>query len=186
MKKVVAGVLLAAAVATAGCGNIFKRQTNKTNPAPCPNIIVLDDAARAIEFDGDKTLENVAYTAEITNVSLACRYFADTPITAEVDIDLAFGRGPKADAREHDYTYFVAVTRRDSQVIAKQEFTIPVKFKGDRDTARVREKIGKIVIPRADEKTSGTNFEVIVGMSLTADQAIFNRSGKSLKFPDLK
>ncbi|MEL7488715.1 MAG: hypothetical protein AAGJ87_16055, partial [Pseudomonadota bacterium] len=44
----------------------------------------------------DQTLENVAYTAEVTNVTLNCRYFADRPIDASVEIDFAFGRGPKA------------------------------------------------------------------------------------------
>ncbi|MFQ5563975.1 MAG: hypothetical protein ACE5FO_10455 [Parvularculaceae bacterium] len=185
MRKVVAGVFIAAALTTAGCSG-FSREAKKRNPAPCPNILVLSDAARAVEFDGEQTLEDVAYTAEITDVTLACRYFADKPIAAEVSVDLAFGRGPRAGSREHEYKYFVAVTRRDSEVIVKEEYTIPVKFDRDRDTARVREKIDKIIIPRASEKTSGTNFEIIVGLSLTADQVIFNRSGKSLKFPGLQ
>lgn len=184
MRKVLAGALIISACALAGCGS--SREARKSNPAPCPNIIVLSDAARAIEFDGEQTLENVAYSAEITNVSLACRYFTDKPINAEIRVDLAFGRGPKGEARQHEFTYFVAVTRRDSEVIAKEEFSIPVKFDAKSDTARVQEKIDKIVIPRANAKTSGTNFEVIVGLSLTREQAVFNRSGQSLKFPDMK
>ena len=46
--------------------------------------------------------------------------------------------------------------------------------------------IDEIVIPRANDNVSGVNFEIIIGFSVTPEQAIFNRSGKSLKFPNLK
>ncbi|HXI88100.1 MAG TPA: hypothetical protein VNH64_11610, partial [Parvularculaceae bacterium] len=48
---------------------------DKNNPAPCPNVIALADAARIIQFDGDESLENIAYTGEILGVHLECRYY---------------------------------------------------------------------------------------------------------------
>ena len=168
----------------AGCATENTKAARERNPAPCPNIITLAEAARAIDFDGDEALENVAWTAEVENVSLACRYFADEPIDASVEIDFAFGRGPKSDATERTYTYFVAVTRTNREVIAKESFTIDVNFKNDA-IKRVKEKINKITIPRATEAVAGGNFEVVVGLAVTPGQAIYNRSGKSLKFPDL-
>jgi hypothetical protein len=70
-------------------------------------------------------------------------------------------------------------------VIEKKEFIVPIDFGGDDAVKRVRQEIESIVIPRKGEETSGTNFEVVVGLVLTPQQAIYNRSGKSLKFPDL-
>lgn len=187
MNKALAFALFAAAaISSAGCASDARKAAREKNPAPCPNVVVLADAARLIEFDGDKTLENVAYTGEILDVSLSCRYYADKPIEASVKLAMAFGRGPKGKSAKRDYTYFVAVTRKDLEVIEKAEFTTPVEFDDDKNVRTAEEKIEKIVIPRASEQTSGTNFEVVVGFSLTPEQVIFNRSGASLKFPNLQ
>lgn len=155
------------------------------NPAPCPNILVLNDASRFVDFNGDASLENVAFSGEITDVSLSCRYFEDRPITGALDLTIALGRGPAAEATTKDVTYFVAVTRRNREVIAREEFTVRADFRGDKSVLRLKEKIDRFVIPRASDKTSGVNFEVIVGFALDREQAIYNRSGKSLKFPNL-
>lgn len=185
MNKLLAGALIAAAVASSGCSS-FKKEAKEVNPAPCPNVLVLNDAARLLEFDGSEELENIAYTAEITGVNIACRYFDDEPIDADLTIDMAFGRGPKGAAGKKYFKYFVAVTRKDLEVITKKEFNVVADFDDDQSLAFAEEEIDKIVIERLNEDTSGVNFEIIVGLSLTAEQANFNRSGKSLKFPDLK
>ena len=182
MNKALAAALFAALFAVSGCGANSAREAN---PAPCPNVVVLNEAARIVDFAGEERIEDVAFTGEIAKVDLQCRYFGSKPINASVKIDFAFGKGPKATDDKRTYTYFVAVTRKDLEVIEKAEFQIPVKFGSD-DVVRLRDKIDEIVIPRAGEKTSGTNFEVIVGFSVTPKQAIFNRSGKSLKYPELK
>lgn len=187
MNKALVFALFAAATVVSGCETSDRAKAKReANPAPCPNVLVLKDASRVVEFANDiETLENVAYTAEVTNVSLACRYFAADPIDISLEVDLAFGRGPKADSAEKNFTYFVAVTRRNSEVIEKAEYVIPVKF-GSKDSVKlVEEKINQITIPRKGEETSGLNFEVVVGLALTPQQARFNRSGKSLKFPEL-
>lgn len=184
MNKPLAGALIAAVLAAAGC--VGNKEAREKNPAPCPNILVLNDASRVIEFDGEETLENVAYTGEITNVAIGCRYVGDKPIDTAISIDMAFGRGPKGESDKKTFTYFVAVTRKDLEVISKKEFTVPVDFDGDLSIETTEEEIEKILIPRAGENTSGTNFEIIVGFALTRDQVLFNRSGKSLKFPQLQ
>lgn len=188
MKKLLATALIAAAAASlSGCAGAEKRRAaREANPAPCPNILVLNEASRFIEFDGEESAQNIAYSGEMVDVNSTCRYFADEPINAGVTIDLAFGRGPKGEEDEKVFTYFVAVTRKDSEVIAKKEFQVPVKFSDDRPIQVEQVDIDEVVIPRADEGISGLNFEIIVGFSVTPKQAIFNRSGKSLKFPDLK
>lgn len=183
MNKALAVALIAAAAA--GCASSEAKRA--ANPGACPNALVLADAARAIEFAGDsETLENVAYSAEIQGVDLACRYYEDKPIDASLKLTIAFGRGPKGEALQHPFTYFVAVTRTNLEVIEKKEYTLPVEFDEDENVVVVEEEIGQIIIPRANETVAGNNFEVIVGMALTPEQVLFNRSGKSLKFPNLQ
>ncbi len=186
MNKGLAGALIAAALvsAVAGCAS-NRKEAKLKNPAPCPNIVVLQEAARLVEFDGEERIEDVAWTAEIEDVSLACRYVADKPIDVEVAIRLAFGRGPKATGGDHQYAYWLAVTRTNREVIEKKEFVVPVEFGGDSSVKRVRQEIEKILIPRKGEDTAGTNFEIVVGLVVTPKQATYNRSGQSLKFPEL-
>ncbi len=193
MKRIAArtGVFFSLAMITtlAACstdGQERYRASQERNPAPCPNIIVLQEAGRMIEFNGEQTLENIAYSGEITGVRGTCRYFAGEPIKMEIELDMAFGRGPTADANIKNVNYFVAVTRTNRDLIAKEEFTVPVKFNRNRTIVDISETIKNITIPRANDTISGINFEIVVGLSLTQDQVIFNRSGKSLKFPTLQ
>lgn len=184
----------AAAIATAlvACSADEARKARARNPAPCPNVIVLQDASRLIEFDAEdprdasaQTLQNVAWSGEFLNASLSCRYFSDKPIEARLDLSMAFGRGPAADGREKTFQYFVAVTRTNREVIAKETFDVPVKFDRKGAVKVVEDEVDEIRIPRAAESIAGQNFEVVVGLVLTPDQAIYNRSGRSLKFPRL-
>ncbi len=184
MNKGLAGALFAALVAASACAG--NKEANQRNPAPCPNIVVLADAARFVQFDGEETVDNVAYSGEITNALISCRYAEADPIEVEVDLTMAFGKGPKGANGPRAFNYFVAVVRRDLEVIAKEEFPAPVDFTDQRRVIVFEDEIDRITIPRAGENTSGTNFEIIVGFSLTPEQAIFNRSGKSLKFPRLQ
>jgi hypothetical protein len=150
------------------------------NAGPCPNAFALHDAARVVEFrdPGVESYENVAYTAEIQAVRTFCRYVDDRPIRAELELEIGFGRGPAATENDHDYGFWVAVTRTDVAVLDKQETRIHVNFPRGEDRVYLRRRIEGIVIPRAEESTSGTNFEILVGFDLTPEQLEFNRLGK--------
>ncbi|MBB4657808.1 hypothetical protein [Parvularcula dongshanensis] len=179
--------LLLTLLLLAGCSSLreSRRRAEQANPAPCPNVFVLDDAARIIEFDGEPSLDTVAWTGEVRDVRTNCRYVEDTPISAEIEIDFALGRGPAASGYQHELQYFVAVTRTNRDLIEKSEFTLPVTFREGRATVTLTDEVDGIVIPRANADTAGTNFEIAVGFVLTRDQLLYNRSGDSLKFPEL-
>ena len=151
------------------------------NVGPCPVAGVLFDAERQVEIVGEELHENVAWTGAIEGVSGFCRYTDDNPITMEIEIDFAFGRGPMADGREQTFNYFVAVTRRDRVVLAKQITPITAKFGSNESVVRLTEEVGGIEIPRATSTVSGTNFEVLVGFELTPEQLAFNRAGKRFR-----
>jgi len=151
---------------------------SRPNVGPCPVAGALYDASRIVEVGEVERHENVGFTGIVEGVRGYCRYVGKDPITMEVDIDFTLGRGPMAVGDRRTYEYFVTVTRRDRTVLAKQIMTMDVRFPNGVTEVRRRERVPGIVIPRATETVSGTNFEVIVGFELTPEQLAYNRSGK--------
>ncbi len=177
-----APVLLALVLSGCGTTRIFDQLDTTPNSGPCPVVGSIHDVSRYVKFaDGDSKLySNIAYTGEITDVRLYCRYINNDPLVAEVEIDFAFGKGPMATANSAGYPFFVAVTRRNGKVLAKEYFTTEADF-GRRTVDGKTELISRVTIPRADESISGVNFEVVVGFDLTAEQLEFNRGGNRFR-----
>lgn len=173
--------LFAAIMAASSCSStpVSDAFDTRQNAGPCPSAGSVYGAERVVEFADNATgrYSEIAYTGEIVGVKLFCRYADGDPIIAEVDIDFAFGKGPQASADAHDYTYFVAVTRRNRRILQKTRFTTRADFNGQKVTG-TREVIDTIRIPRVDETISGANFEVLVGFELSDEQLEFNRAGK--------
>lgn len=151
------------------------------NPGPCPEAFSLYEASRMVEFRGAEAYANVGFTAEIDKVRSLCRYVGDSPISADLTLDISFGRGPAAQESSATYQYFVAVTRKNIDVIEKQVFPITIDFPAGENVVRATENVGEIIIPRATDTTSGANFEIIVGFELTPEQIAFNADGKRFR-----
>jgi hypothetical protein len=152
------------------------------NVGPCPLMGVLYDASRLVEFaSAEERYANIRFTGEVRGVRGLCRYIESDPITMNLEIDMAFGRGPAADARRRTYRYWVAVTRRGVAPIEKQYFDVDVEFDSDETVVTRTEEIERIVIPRANADLSGENFEILVGLELTPEQLEFNRAGKRFR-----
>ena len=151
------------------------------NAGPCPFVKTLYDAGRYVEFKDDKEASaNVGFSGEIQGISAGCAYKDDEPIKVEMDILFELGRGPQATGGSKTYHYWVAVTDRNREVIARQNFDLPVNFNG-KDRVYVTDSIANIVIPRGAATTSGANFEVLVGFDVTPQMAEFNRQGKRFR-----
>lgn len=152
------------------------------NAGPCPYVKVLYDAGRVIEFkDGKEASANVGYTGEIQGISAGCQYKDDQPIQVEMEVLFELGKGPQAQGSSKTYRYWVAVTKRNEAIIAKQYFDLPVSFSPGQDRVYVTEKMAQITIPRAKDTTSGANFEILVGFDVTPQMAAFNRDGKRFR-----
>jgi hypothetical protein len=152
------------------------------NAGPCPYVKVLYDAARYVELkDNQEKSEAVGWTGEIEGVRSVCAYKANEPIKLKIAVDFALGRGPQAVGASKDYRYWVAVTARNTAVLDKQYFDVVGEFKPGQDRIAVTDLLQDIVIPRADSKVSGSNFEVLVGFDVTPDMADFNRLGKRFR-----
>jgi len=152
------------------------------NAGPCPFVKTLYEASRYVEFKDDREASaNVGFTGEIQNLSAGCQYKDDEPIHVTMDILFELGRGPQATSSSKTYHYWVAVTDRNREVIAKQEFELPVNFPSGKDRVFVTEPVNSITIPRGTATTSGANFELLVGFDVTPKMADFNRQGKRFR-----
>jgi hypothetical protein len=184
-----ASLLLALTLVGCSTGGRFAEQLNTAkNAGPCPVVGSVYDASRYVKFADEgaqKIYTNIAYTGEITDVRLFCRYTGSAPLEAEIEIDFAFGKGPQGRANQMDYPYFVAVTRRNGKVLAKEYFNTRADFSKSTVIGQ-SELVNRVVIPRADESISGVNFEVIVGFELSPEQLEFNRSGSRFRLDAAK
>ena len=152
------------------------------NAGPCPYVKVLYDAARYVEFkDAKEASADVGFTGEIQGISSGCEYKENTPIHVVMQILFELGRGPMAVGSSKTFHYWVAVTDRNREVIAKQEFDLPITFPSGQDRVLKTEEINNLVIPRGTSATSGSNFEVLVGFDVTPQMADFNRLGKRFR-----
>jgi hypothetical protein len=152
----------------------------KKNAGPCPYVKVLYDAARYLEFQdfARPSAAGVGYTGEIQGLSSGCSYGAKDPIIVKMELLFAFGKGPMATGPSRDYKYWVAVTDRNQEILAKEYFTIRANFPSGADRVLVTDHVEGIKIPRATTDVSGSNFEVLIGFDVTPEMAEFNRDGK--------
>lgn len=156
---------------------------DRPNVGPCPLMGVLYDTARIVEFNqpNAQRYANIAFTGEMQGVQGLCRYVDDDPIRMNMEIEMAFGRGPAATSDRQTYRYWVAVMRRGRAPIEKVYFDVDVRFPRGESVVVHRERIDQIVIPRANPEISGENFEILVGFELTPEQLQFNRDGRRFR-----
>lgn len=168
-------------VSACGGGDIAESFDTRRNVGACPPAGAIYNASRIVELDGETgSFNNITYTGEFVDVRMFCRYAGSNPVSAEIEIDFAFGKGPKGTERTKDYTYWVAVARRSGKVLNKEFFTVRADFR-EGDVVGRSEFIGSINIPRTDETISAANFEVLVGFELTEDQIAFNKEGQRFR-----
>lgn len=175
--------LLLALTLLSSCAGSGLRDTfdSRVNSGACPPAGSVYSASRIVKLEGgDVLFPNIAYTGEIVDVRLFCRYAGTDPVRAEVEIDFAFGKGPRGEAMTEDYVYWVAVTRRSGKVLNKERFTVRADF-SDGNVTGASELIQKITIPRVDDTISAANFEVLVGFELTEEQLTFNKEGRRFR-----
>jgi hypothetical protein len=187
MKTTLIGAAALSILALAGCRSTKEvlaiGEAAEANPGPCPRAFALYDASRLVEIRGDGTekFSNVGFTGEIDSVRSLCRYYADRPIVADLTIDFSLGRGPAAAGETVTYNYFVAATRKNIDVLEKVVLPLTVTFPPGQDRVQVTEKVDEIIFPRANDTTSGENFEIVVGFVVTPEQQAFNADGKRFR-----
>lgn len=182
MRQIALFLLFSALVGCSSVGSLASQLDREQNVGTCPAAGSLYDASRKVKFAGTeaRTFPNIAYTGEIVDVRMFCRYTGAQPVSAEIEIDFAFGQGPRAADDIRLYRYWVAVARRSGKVLQKEYFFVEADFSEDEIVGKT-ELIGNIIIPRLDETISAANFEVLVGFDLTEEELAFNQEGRRFR-----
>jgi hypothetical protein len=173
MRRAGRPLLLAAglAVLLAGCAALG---FGKKETRGCPGFAVLRDAGRTTQYrEGPgRDLLDVRYAVEIGEVTGSCT-FDDDQVRMTVAVDLLFTRGPAAEGRQAQVPFFVAVTKGEDRILAKQVFQSAVEFPPDRRRAGVREEVDEVIQLAPGEDP--TLYEVIVGLQVSEEQLERNR-----------
>lgn len=127
--RLVAALLSVAALATlGGCGILFSEPV-----PPCPRVAILDQAqSTTIYRDGPgRDLTDVAYEVALLDVIGVCDYDIDddeSTVTLEYSLMFQATRGPAASDDTVEVPYFVALAGPDKQILAKEVFTVGLRF----------------------------------------------------------
>ncbi len=160
------------ALGLAGCSAF-----NNAPPLPCPAASIVSDASRATVFmDGPgRDLIDIKFEVEIEAIASDCDHNrAGDEITTRTGVRIVATRGPAAQGPEAAFFFFVAVVDKDQVVLARERFESALVFEPTQRRAGVVEEIEELIPLRAG--LSGTDFEILVGLELTADQLEFNRN----------
>ncbi len=167
--------LLAAPLLLAACETLSSLDFSPEPeiPPPCPRAVVGEGAGRLTRFDGSgKDPTNVLFEAEIADLVGSCIY-DDTEISVEMQIQIVAGRGPAATEDDAKVNYFVAVTRMDKTILAREAFDAVIELQGNQTRNEIIEEIEQIIpIP---EGYSGGNLVIVVGFEMTPEELEFNR-----------
>jgi hypothetical protein len=167
--------LLAAPLLLAACETLSSLDFSPEPeiPPPCPRAVVGEGAGRLTRFDGGgKDPTNVLFEAEIADLAGSCIY-DDTEISVEMQIQIVAGRGPAATDDNAKVNYFVAVTRTDKTILAREAFDAVIELPGNQTRNEIIEEIEQTIpIP---EGGSGGNLVIVVGFEMTPDELEFNR-----------
>ena len=173
--KVGVGFALLATLVLAAC----QQGPERLAPA-CPTIAIVQDASELTLFvDGPgRDLIDVTLEARIMEFAGFCDTDLDEDTGAgrvDIDLELLFQakRGPASANLEAQLSYFVAITDKDEVILARENFTIDLKFEGNRNRIGAVETLAQKIPLKSGE--FGEDFKVFVGFQLSEEQLRFNR-----------
>jgi len=150
-----------------------------TKIAVCPRVAILNHASSVTKFaqTGPMSPANSLYSVEMTDIKMDCKYSGGTlsDLEANVEVLVTARRGPKWPGGTGTAVYFVVVTDRSGNVLAKRTF--PIRFElGNKQAIDFREGSWMAVDLSQGTRTGGAAFEVWTGFQLTDDELRYNRA----------
>jgi hypothetical protein len=145
----------------------------KKDARACPRVEIVSDLSRIVKFGNGpgRDLSDVVYSARFDDVKSGCTY-DETGVTIEMTVALLGERGRAGLALPtSDVTYFVAITDRTQNIVAKQVFTSKFNFP-DKGLASINDELVQR-IPLA-KTAPGSDHTLILGFQLTPEEIDFN------------
>ncbi len=145
-------------------------------PKPCPEVVLLADAARQVKFEGQgRDLTDVLFEADLEAGRLICTY-DDNELDVDLQVRVIASRGPANSDRLANINYFVAVARANQTVLARRSFDIAIPFPGNRTRVSGLEEIGQVITLAPGE--DGSDYRIYLGLDLTPEELQFNRANR--------
>jgi len=149
---------------------------------PCPQAVVLKDAARQVKFNGaGRDLTDVLFEAQIAAGRMVCEY-DENELDVDLQVTVTAATGPANGDRLANIRYFVAVAqtnqadRTDQTVLARESFDIAIPFPGNRTRVSGLEEIGQII--QLPEGLDGGDYRIYVGLELSHEELEYNRANR--------
>ncbi len=141
----------------------------------CPRVAVVADAAQAEQYrpGPGRDLTDLSSRAQIVNIAGGCAY-DERGVTVEVTIPVVVERGPAMTGNEADYSYFVAVTDLEWNVIAKRSFPIRFQFASGSGFSAAQEDLVQFI--PLETPRQAAEFQILIGFDLDREQLSRNLS----------
>lgn len=161
---------LAGLVALGGCNS--NKNPLEVNVQRCPAVAVVGGIGSFTRFIGEeKNASDVAYEATLSNLTLDCdqRRIVDS----KINFTVTALRGPALpDDAVVAMSWFVAVVRDNSEIIAKEIYETRLTFEPDQQRALAQESIRQ-TLPDI-ELARRYDYEILIGFQLEGDDITYN------------
>ena len=118
-----------------------------------------------------RDLTDVTYEVEMRDLAYECDYnFDEAGDSVRVNFNVLFlaRRGPAAESDRVEVPYFSAVTNPARHILAKEQFSVVLKFEGNDVRSQVVEELTQnIPFPAG---TDASEYHSFVGLQLTPQQ----------------
>lgn len=147
----------------------------------CPQVKMVEDLRSLSEFNDMDRAEpdKVVSTVTLASLDSTCEYDARKDI-ATLSLMMAFESrlGPKGRIRAGDkpnfvYPYFIAVTTRQGDIVAKEVYAVAMAYDNKQTELASTETLKKLI--PLDGK-GASDYEILVGFQLSDEQLAYNRT----------
>lgn len=168
------GVILAAALALAGCG------TTRIEDLliACPELSLPADTADLTRYrpDGPPDLSSMIMDARIIAIEGSCaRGRRDRSVVARVAPRFSVERGPAAQTRAVELPWYLAVVEEGSdRIVSRATFRIPAAFPANTPRMNVSSSQIEIEFPLGEGRRV-QDYRIMVGFMLSQEELALNR-----------
>jgi hypothetical protein len=178
-------VLLAAGLALGGCDSLSKT-LGFSDDSPleigptCPRVALGEDVGYVARFDGKgSSKQNLLYAVKMDVPNGIC-FLNEDSIDVQMSVPIRVQRGPAMEDREINFGYWVAITRTDKTILARESYQADAELKQD-EVGQITDEFDQTIPIKPGE--NGNNFVIIVGLELTEEELDYNRRPKLLGSP---
>lgn len=175
MKRVAsASALLLAVLGLVGCSAGARLEDE---PPPCPRVSFLSEAATLTRFrpGQGRDITDLELAAELTGYHGSCDYDKrSNSMLVTLQFNMTAQRGPAAQGRNAELSYFIAMPTFFPEPKAKQVLPVSLAFPDNTDRVRYTDGEVTITFPIKDVKEMA-RYEIFAGFQLTQQEVDYNR-----------